>query len=350
MLQKMKDETLDELNAQYGTLFQSENRIKDIGDKKVISSVPNRHLRVVGLSEFLAMKLPQRELILTPWLPRSGLALIHARPGIGKTHLSFGIAYAVATGSQFLKWCAPKPRGVLLLDGEMCASAAQERFAMINLMNGHHSLSAKLNFLTPDLQEFGMPDLGTLEGQEEINQFITDDIELIIVDNLSCLVRTGKENEGDSWLPIQSWALSLRAKGKSILFIHHSGKGGSQRGSSKKEDILDTVISLKRPEDYNPDKGAAFIINFEKARGFYGEDANPFEANLTEDVTGKPCWLIKSLEESTYDKVITMLNDGVSQKDIAIELNINKSNVSRYATKAKEERRLMFSGRIKNAQ
>jgi hypothetical protein len=61
----------------------------------------------------------------------------------------------------------------------------------------------------------------------------------------------------DGWTPVQSWALSLRRAGKSALFIHHGGKSGAQRGTSRKEDVLDAVISLRRPPDYLPEQGAA---------------------------------------------------------------------------------------------
>ena len=42
------------------------------------------------------------------------------------------------------------------------------------------------------------------------------------------------------------WILYLRAKGKSVIFVHHAGKNGKQRGSSRREDVLDTVIFLKK--------------------------------------------------------------------------------------------------------
>lgn len=45
-------------------------------------------LVTVELTNFLAMNLPPRELILAPWLPKAGLCMIHAYRGIGKTHLS----------------------------------------------------------------------------------------------------------------------------------------------------------------------------------------------------------------------------------------------------------------------
>lgn len=322
--ERLKDESFTEL-------------ANDYGDEAVIDEGTENTLRAVELADFLAMELPPRELILSPWLPKAGLCMIHARPGVGKTHLSLNIAYSVATGSPFLNWRVDHPKGVLFIDGEMPAAVLQERLAQIVAMHGHRSAPKKLLFVTPDFQDLGMPDLGTTAGQNQINHFITDDIDLVIVDNLSCLVRTGKENDSDSWQPVQTWALNLRAKGKSVLFIHHSSKGGVQRGSSKKEDVLDTVISLKRGEDYSQDKGACFIVSFEKARGFHGNDAKPFEAQLATNPCGKTGWVTRSLEESTYDKVVSLLNDGLSQKEISDELKISKGTVSKYVKRAKEE-------------
>jgi hypothetical protein len=96
-----------------------------------------------------------------------------------------------------------------------------------------------------------------------------------------------KENEADGWTPIQAWALRQRAKGRSVLFIHHSGKTEAQRGTSRREDVLDTMIALKRPADYHPEQGAVFEVHFEKARGLYGDDVKPIEATLTTDIASK---------------------------------------------------------------
>lgn len=318
---QLKDESFQDLEADYKETNTNGHNVNK--------------LRVVELEEFLSLELPPRDLIVSPWLPSAGLCMIFATRGIGKTFVALNIAYMVASGGEFLNWRAEKPRSVLFIDGEMSCVALQERLAEINLMYGHKGLPKKLRFVTPDLQSFGMPDLGTQDGQLQINELITEDTELIIIDNLSSLIRSGRENESESWLPIQTWALGLRAKGKSVLFIHHAGKGGAQRGSSKKEDVLDTVISLSRPDGYTQDKGASFIVNFEKSRGFYGEDAKSFEANFTTNQFGKPCWVMRSLEDSTYDKVVTLLNEGLSQTEIAGELSIHKSNVSRYTKRAK---------------
>ena len=180
----------------------------------------------------------------------------------------------------------------------------------------------------PDLQPEGMPDLGSREGQKQIDAVLSDDIKLIIVDNISTVCRSTMENKSDSWLPVQEWALRMRGRGKSVLLVHHDGKGGQQRGSSRKEDVLDTVIQLIRPNAYTPDQGAVFEVHFRKNRGIHGDDAKPFEARLTSGEGGFT-WQVKSLEESNQDKVEKLLEQGDSQKDIAEELELSKGYVSK---------------------
>ena len=163
-----------------------------------------------------------------------------------------------ATGGEFLSWKADKPRKVLYLDGEMAAAALQERLQGIVLADDRDFDPEYLRLVTPDLQPGAMPDLATVEGQGVI-EAILGDAELIIVDNISTLVRNvGRENDAESWNAAGTWALRMRQKGRSVLFLHHSGKGGAQRGSSKKEDTLDAVICLKHPADYSPEQGARF--------------------------------------------------------------------------------------------
>lgn len=293
-------------------------------------------LKVMSIHELLEHEFQAREVILSPWLITQGLSMIYAPRGIGKTHVSLGIAYAVASGGTFLGWQAEKPRGVLFIDGEMPGYALKERIA--NMHTADTEVAAPLHFITPDVQIFGIPDLSTQAGQQLIEQHITDDIELIILDNLSTLVRSGRENEAESWQPIQTWALSLRARGKSVLFIHHSGKGGQQRGTSRREDVLDTVISLNRPADYTAEKGACFEVKFEKARYIHGDDVQSFEAQLITNQQGQQVWRTSKLEDSNFQKVTNLLNEGWCQQDIAEKLKLNKGTVSRYAKRARDFR------------
>jgi len=292
-------------------------------------------LIVIDIESFLKTTFPPRETILYPWLPAQGLCMVYAPRGIGKTHFSLGVGYAVSSGGQFLQWRADRPRGVLFIDGEMPGNVLQERLSAIAVSNEKEP-SAPLKIITPDLQPEGMLNLSNIADQKLIEPYL-EGIDLIIVDNLSTLCRSGKEAEGESWLPVQQWALQQRAAGRSVLFIHHAGKNGEQRGTSRREDVLDTVISLKRPGDYTPDKGACFEIHFEKARGLYGDDTKPVEVMLTTAQDQTQTWAIKELEQSTAEKVAALLTEGIPQGEIAEMLGITKGAVSKAKKRARED-------------
>jgi len=297
----------------------------------------NETLTSISLSNFLAMEIEPQEPILEPWLTSKSLNLLHAKRGVGKTYVGLSIAYAVATGTNFLRWSSPKPRKVLYLDGEMSSHSLQSRLSAIaGACSADQVLHENLRIFTPDLQDGAIPDLADRKWHKAVRELI-DDAELVIVDNLSCLARSGgSENESDSWNVLSEWALGLRREGISVLFLHHSGKSGLQRGTSRKEDILNIVINLKHPTDYTPDMGAVFEIHFEKGRELFGESSKPFLAKLTsEDEVHN--WEVSDLESRIFDQVVTLHNLQMSNNDIANELCINKSTVSRYLKQAREE-------------
>ncbi|MBB3140221.1 AAA family ATPase [Halomonas organivorans] len=301
-------------------------------------------LKSISLGDFLGLNIPPRTMLLAPWLPTSGLAMVYAPRGIGKTWFAMYAGYAVAAGGSFLGWEAPSPAPVLYLDGEMPAIALQERFASIIQSTEHEAAPEALQLLTPDLQPRGMPDLSTVEGQTALEPF-TDPAKLIVVDNIATLCRTGKENEGESWLMVQEWALRMRAQGKTVLFVHHAGKGGQQRGTSRREDVLDTVIALRYPKGEDDDaQGAKFELHFEKNRGFYGDDAKGREIELVSSPSGGTTWSWLPLQESTYQRVVDLLNEGLSPTEAARELDIHKSTATRYRKRAERDGLLAKKG------
>ena len=125
----------------------------------------------------------------------------------------------------------------------------------------------------------GIGNFASPKVQDELDPLL-DGVELLVLDNLSSLTSVIRDNDAESWNPIQEWLLRLRRRGVSVLIVHHAGKGGEQRGTSRREDVLDTSISLRRPSDYIPTEGAKFEVHFEKARGIHGDKAKPFEAKL----------------------------------------------------------------------
>lgn len=291
-------------------------------------------LRIVDAAELLQLQIPPRAMLLSPWLPAQSLSMLYAWRGVGKTHVSLGVAYALASGGSIFSWSAPAPRRVLFLDGEMPAVALQERVARLAEASEKEPPPGTLRFLTPDLQPRGMPNLTTPEGQRAIGDVIGD-AEVIVVDNVATLARGGRENEAEAWAPVGAWALEQRAAGRAVLFIHHSGKGGQQRGTSAREDILDTVIALRRPSDYEPKQGARFEVHFEKGRGLVGDATEPFEASLHVDLHGHQHWQCKSVAAGRDERIRELMDVGMTQTEIAAELGVNKSTVCR-AVKALE--------------
>lgn len=291
-------------------------------------------LQALDAHALALMEFKPREMYLEPWLHSQDLCMIFAARGIGKTHFALSVAYAAATGGTFAKWSAPTPRKVLYLDGELPGGVMQKRLLMhcpdVEPQPGY------LRIFTPDLLPEGraMPDLSTYEGQLAIDDMIGD-AEIVFVDNLSALARSGRENEAESWLPVADWILSLRRRGIAVVLIHHAGKGGQQRGTSKREDLLDVVIGLSRPNDYDPSQGAVFVTEFTKARNLTGSDAESLELRLGGD-EDRASWAWSTVESSTYDRVVALTKDGLKPGEICAELEINKSTVSRHLRKARE--------------
>jgi putative DNA primase/helicase len=275
-------------------------------------------------AELLQKEFPPCEMIFSPWLPEKGLVMVFAGRGIGKTWFGLNIAHSVAGGGFFLGWHAPKPRRVVYIDGEMPGASLKERYAIIIANSEFEAPEDTFRLVAADLQPDGLPDLANPDAQRFYDHVIHD-ADLIVVDNLSTICRALRENEADSWGPVQEWVLRQRATGKSVLLVHHAGKGGAQRGTSRKEDVLDTVISLRRPIDYEASQGARFEVHFTKARGFLGDDAKPFEARLA---AGQ--WTTGEITCDDSDEAVSALRaQGLSVRDIADRLGTSKSAVSR---------------------
>jgi len=302
-------------------------------EKHLSTAAPT--LKVLDYGTFQRMRFPRREMVMDPVLPTQGLAMVYAPRGLGKTLFALGLAHAVAGGAPFLRWHAPTPRSVLYVDGEMPAVVMQERLKLIaNSAPYPISDFNDFRFISADLQGDTRLDISHPDGQAVINAHL-DDVDVVVLDNLASLHLGGSENEGDSWLAVQAWLLQLRRSGRSVLLVHHSGKAGQQRGTSRREDVLDTVIALRRPSDYRAEQGARFEVHLEKARGVHGDETLPFEAQLmTQKDSVK--WTVKPLDAINRAKVVAMARAGLTVRDIAEETNLPKSVVGRIRKAAQE--------------
>lgn len=293
-------------------------------------------LRVVSFEELVALELPPREFLLEPILKAKGLYMVFAKRGIGKSYFVLGIAVAVATGGTFLGWRAPRPRRVLLFDGELPADMLKRRFLEV-VRGAEGDVLANPDFLrlvSYDLQERALPDFADPVSRFEIERVVEESgAELVILDNVSCLCRSGIENAAEDWAPMQELLLSLRRQGRTVIFLHHAGRNNEARGSSKREDILDNSIRLSHPTDYSDEQGLRAVVEFTKARELHGEGARSLEIAI-EVRDGQAIWTYRTLDDADLLRVAALVNEGISYRDIAKELQLHRSKVERLKKRA----------------
>jgi DNA-directed RNA polymerase specialized sigma24 family protein len=287
-------------------------------------------LAPITLDALLCMPIPPREYLIEFLIHVRGLVMIYAWRGIGKTWFALALGYAIATGGSYLKWTARKPRRVLHVCGEMPAGDLKERLLQVVAASKTTTLPDPTYYriLSADLHETGLPDLATPEGQAAMDAVIGN-AEVIIFDNVSTLFRSGQENESQSWIPVQKWLLELRRQGRTVNLVHHANKSGAQRGTSKREDVLDLVVNLREPSDFEAGEGARFEVHFEKARGLTGTDhVSPFEAKL-ELRDGAAMWTYRDIEDARRAEILELKKEGLSIRQISEKLGISKSTVQR---------------------
>ena len=182
--------------------------------------------------------------------------------------------------------------------------------------------------------------LSTEEGQQAIEPLLAD-IDLLILDNLSTLLTSRSESASDAWVPMQNWLLKLRRQGKSCCSFIMPERMADRRGTSRREDALDTVIALRRPEDYSPEQGARFEIHFEKLRNRVdAAGAMPFEARLdTLDADGQQRirWSSSDLKPPMLMRAAELFADGMTVREVAATLRISKSEAGRLRIRALED-------------
>jgi putative DNA primase/helicase len=293
-------------------------------------------LIVRPLGEFLTYSYPPVEHVIKPWFPKRGIAMVAAWRGTGKTYFGLAMAYAIATGGDFLGFQVPQPRTVLYVDGEMDPAEVQDILGHIHKAavqdgNGDPSLAAtNLRILSHADQELGMPDLSDPDnprGRKLIENALGD-AEVLVLDNMSTLCHSGVENDAESWGTMQQWLVALRRADKAVLLVHHTGKPkrkdgrGDQRGTSKREDILNASLLLFKKLD----EWGRFTVEFTKTRGFRSPDE--FVVLIEHDKEAGVCRLVREPQDMA-DTIAEMLGEGWLQKDIATELDISESKVSR---------------------
>lgn len=302
---------------------------------------------VVEVAQFLKADIPEQPYIVDPILRAGTLLLIYAPRGVGKTWFCLILALAMTRKMTIGPWTVTNPKGVLYIDGEMASYELQSRLK--NLSASLPAPEAHFYILSSDWMlknGCAAPNIANAEWREAIYSVAAKYRKLLgvlILDNLSSLTPGTSENDQIDWDPINQWLLRLRALDMAVIMVHHAGKGGDQRGTSKREDNIDVTVKLSRPAGYQPEDGAHFEVELTKARGVYGESAAPFALQIV-DVDGRLTWTTETTKKSLKDVIIAMIGNGIPQKDISDILGKAKSYVSKVKVSAIKDNILTRTG------
>jgi len=285
----------------------------------------------VTADELQRMEILPREFLLQPFFKVSDFGILYAQRGVGKTWLGYLIARGVSQGTSVGLWTCPKPRAVLVVDGEMPLDLTKERDKQFATGNGnlfflHHQIlfdrdGTELNLTAPKIQD----------ALEKL--CVERQIALLILDNQSTLLAGISETDPDSWNLIQPFLLRLQRRGIAVLLVVHAGRNNRARGHSRREDRTSWMISLTdRKEDDS--EGAKFVSEFAKpSRVCPLPDTPPLLWEFTRGADGRTgcvCTILTKL-----DQFRQCLEQGMGDDPAAIAeaMGISSGYVSKLATR-----------------
>ena len=271
---------------------------------EVLDVFEEKPLIFLDVNAFLAENIPARRLLFGVTFEES-ITMVHAWRGIGKTWFSLSYAFAAATGSPYLNYAkGEKPLKTLYLDGEMGMNTMHMRLGKVCQMFGGVSPEPGMFSLWgqyTDKKTSRMLKLNNYDDRERIYETVAlQGIEFLVADNLSSLTE-GDENSSEIFGPIQDFFITLRNLGCSVMFVHHSNKNGTQRGTSRHEDAVDTTISLRGIDTFERPE-ATFNKVYEKTRETL--DSTPRVCYIKNDMKGLeviPSW--NHMTKQSFDEL-----------------------------------------------
>ena len=306
---------------------------------------------IIEAKEFSRIKIPSKRIIVVPWLTEQSITLVSGWRGVGKTGFAMGLVEAITRGEPFGPWEVREPIPCLYLEGEMPVQDIQERLRQHQRYNSGRKCPLYV-YSDAYASHLGMPraHLANPDWRMEMKRILLDlGVKLWVVDNLASLTAGIDENSKKDWDPINSWLLELRFAGIATDMLHHTGKGGAQRGTSAREDNVDVSIMLKRPSNYKPLDGARFVVKFEKSRVRTRDlpSLADVEFQLTEDEQGRGVWTWKRTKGKTKKvKVLKMLDEGLNYDAINEETGLSKSRITQIKQEGQEKGWLDKNGKL----
>jgi AAA domain len=277
--------------------------------------------------------VPERARIVGDWFRSGDLGYIFAPRGIGKTFFAMEMSGSITNARNFGPWAVKQAKRVLYIDGEVALDDTKSRndklsLASDNLFYLHHehlfnTCGQSLDIANP------------VHQQVLLNLCLESNIDVLVLDNLSCLAMGIDENDSAAWSEkMLNWVLTLRRNKIATVFIQHAGRNGQMRGHSRREDPATWIISLTEVPSAGEKIGANFISQFVKNRNC---------ANTPEPLEWvfEPCvnkTRITYMEMGALEQFKKALKDGVTKnKELADLLGVQPGTISKLAKKGERQ-------------
>lgn len=304
----------------------------------------------VSYKELLTLELPKADPLIEPLVTRAGTFMLYSWAGWGKSWIATEIAFSVADDSSKIlfgghtgaggHWPIYGPMKTLYLYGEMHGERIRQRAKIIGKAHGTSDEFENLVLVSKDYQRIARapraahswrPSIALPSDRKAIEErLFGEGFGFLVLDNISTLWSAAQEDQSSQVAILKDWFIDLNARGITIFFLQHAGKGGDFLGDSAQVHILDSYIQLEHPPDYRASQGLRVIFNIQKQREFGNPQWGvPFEAQLSVTEDRGAQWLTKPATAAQKKTAFEMFANGAPTAEVWKHLNPGGRGLSR---------------------
>ena len=228
------------------------------------------------------------------------------------------------------EWAAPEPVGVLYIDAEMPPDLLRERMKGLS----RRAADGRLHILNHAIlfEQIDQPvNIAAPTWQEATTKLLLSRCaKVLVVDNLSTAAAGMKEDKADEWEKVGRWFLDLRRRGIAVVLVHHAGRNGQARGTSRREDATAWIINVTGSAT---ESGARFTSTFTKASRNTAERIPALEWHYqTDEATGRVDVTCRRADQlATLRRLV---GEGVTNNaELAEEMGVSPGTISKLAKK-----------------
>jgi RecA-family ATPase len=181
-------------------------------------------------ADLAAHTFPTPAYLVDPVIPQGGIAILHGKPGAGKTQFVITLAQAINSGTPFLNRWSTRQGSVVVIQADMTGQIQQDRISHaindVNLSRTYWTAEPDGSTPTINIQTLSLTDPDLVARIREIDPV------LVVWDTLRKVHRLG-ENASETPVIVFEAARSI-CPTATHLFLHHDKK------ASRDPDAVDT--------------------------------------------------------------------------------------------------------------